>query len=275
MKLYWSAAVVSVATLACGSGIGSAGDRESRAAASRCPSGPTPNRARRVAMIEVWSKGGRPSPGACRIVPAGISGIVGVAQRGTRDREGPVREGLGRHRGEPSVPHGEPLRQPRWHGQGGGGVHAHDRGRFGAGEFRVQRMRGVRDFPGEARYESVVRGLACLLARNDVYAGHVRSTSSLGVPASGPPVAGRAAAPVPTTSPPQRCAPDQVDVTRCGSCGGSVLVVCGSAGRQRHRCGNHAVGCASLWQRCRWAAPRRRGWRCWRCWRGWQCWRDR
>jgi hypothetical protein len=36
----------------------------SGAAASRCPSAPRPKRARRVAMIDVWSKGGRPSPGA-------------------------------------------------------------------------------------------------------------------------------------------------------------------------------------------------------------------
>src|SRR6516165_5493254 len=37
--------------------------------------------------------------------------VVGGPQGSARDREGPVREGLGRHRGEPSVAHGEPLRE--------------------------------------------------------------------------------------------------------------------------------------------------------------------
>ena len=135
MKLYWSAAVVSVRTLASGSAIGSVGtgraaaasafasrkelgaaptggepgtrtgstgvggsmpasgssvrgvcrvrmEPRSGAAASRAPSAPRPKRARRVAMIEVWSKGGRPLLGACRIVPCGISGLTRTA--GTR-----------------------------------------------------------------------------------------------------------------------------------------------------------------------------------------------
>ena len=85
-----------------------------------------------------------------------VGRVVGVAERGAGNGEGPVGKGLRRNRCEPAVTDGKAFRQPAEHGQRLGRVHAHDGRRLGTDELGVERMGGIGELPSEAGDEAVV-----------------------------------------------------------------------------------------------------------------------
>ena len=85
-----------------------------------------------------------------------VGRVVGVAEGGAGNGEGPVGNGLRRNRCEPAVTDGKAFRQPAEHGQRLGRVHAHDGRRLGTDELGVKRMGGTGELVSEAGDEAVV-----------------------------------------------------------------------------------------------------------------------